>query len=232
MQNILKISMKKQKIIKLLKNVFLTLVLLCAVGALLLSVCNLTVIWSSEGEINLEEIPTCDAILILGAKVTGDTPSAILRDRLDKGCELYFAGVADRIIMSGDHGRVNYDEVNAMKAYAVSKGVPEEHIFTDHAGFDTYDSVYRAKKIFLCEKIVVVTQQFHINRAVFLASSVGLEAYGVTCSEEGYRPTRFTTDVREPLARVKAVASAVFKPKPTYLGESIPIYGEASASWD
>ncbi len=224
--------MKKQKIFKFLKNTLLIGVLLCAIGLLVLSVCNLTVIWSSDQNINPSDIPKCDAILILGAKVTGDTPSAILRDRLDKGCELYFSGVADRIIMSGDHGRVNYDEVNAMKAYAVSKGVPEEHIFTDHAGFDTYDSVYRAKEIFLCEKIAVVTQQFHINRAVFLGNSVGLETYGVTCSEEGYRPTRFTTHVREPLARIKAVANAVFKPKPTYLGDSIPIYGEASASWD
>lgn len=232
MQNILKQSMKKQKILKFFKNTFLAGVLLCAVGLLILSVCNLTVIWSSDKSINTAEIPECDAILILGAKVTGDTPSAILRDRLDKGCELYFAGVADRIIMSGDHGRENYDEVNAMKAYAVSKGVPEEHIFTDHAGFDTYDSVYRAKEIFLCEKIVVVTQQFHINRAVFLGNAVGLDIYGVTCEEEGYRPTRFTTHVREPLARVKAVLNAVFKPKPTYLGDSIPIYGEASASWD
>lgn len=203
-----------------------------AVCLLFLSVCNLTVIWGSQKKINASDVPKCDAIIILGAMVRGDTPSAILKARLDKGCELYFSGAADRIIMSGDHGRVDYDEVNAMKAYAVSKGVPEEHIFTDHAGFDTYDSMYRARDIFLCEKVIVVTQAFHVNRAVFLGNALGLETYGVTCSEESYSPAFFTTNVREPLARVKAVVNAVFKPKPKYLGDSIPIYGEASASWD
>ena len=203
-----------------------------AVCLLIISVCNLTVIWSSRKNVNSEDVPKCDAVIILGAMVRGDTPSAILKARLDKGCELYFSGAADRIIMSGDHGRTDYDEVNAMKAYAVSKGVPEEHIFTDHAGFDTYDSMYRARDIFLCEKVIVVTQAFHINRAVFLGNALGLETYGVTCSEESYSPSLFTTNVREPLARVKAAANAVFKPKPKYLGDSIPIYGEASASWD
>lgn len=224
--------MRKRKIIKFIKNLFLTALFIGGLCTLFVSVCNLTVIWGSQKKVNTQDVPKCDAIIILGAMVRGDTPSAILKARLDKGCELYFSGVADRIIMSGDHGRTDYDEVNAMKAYAVSKGVPEEHIFTDHAGFDTYDSMYRAKEIFLCEKVVVVTQAFHINRAVFLGNTLGLETYGVTCSEENYRPALFTTHVREPMARVKAVFNAVFKPKPKYLGDSIPIFGEASASWD
>lgn len=215
-----------------LKIAAVTCLFLCAVAVLVLSVCNITVLCSNNKNINIEQTPKCDAILILGAKVNGDTPSAVLRSRLEKGCELYFAGVADRIIMSGDHGRADYDEVNVMKSYAVSKGVPEEHIFTDHAGFNTYDSLYRAKEIFMCESVVVVTQQFHISRSVFLGNSLGLETYGVTSSEEEYAPSFVTVWLREPLARVKAVASAVFKPEPTYLGESIPISGEASASWD
>ena len=160
--------MRKQKIIRFVKNLFLTALFIGGLCVLLVSVCNLTVIWSSQKKVNTQDVPKCDAVIILGAMVRGDTPSAILKARLDKGCELYFSGAADRIIMSGDHGRADYDEVNAMKAYAVSKGVPEEHIFTDHAGFDTYDSMYRAKATFLCEKVIVVTQAFHINRAVFL----------------------------------------------------------------
>lgn len=224
--------MRKQKIIKFVKNLFLTALFIGGLCVLLVSVCNLTVIWGSQKKVNTQDVPKCDAVIILGAMVRGDTPSAILKSRLDKGCELYFSGAADRIIMSGDHGRTDYDEVNAMKAYAVSKGVPEEHIFTDHAGFDTYDSMYRAKAVFLCEKVIVVTQAFHINRAVFLGNALGLETYGVTCSEENYRPAFFTTHVREPMARVKACANALFKPKPRYLGDSIPIFGEASASWD
>ena len=224
--------MRKQKIIKFVKNLFLTALFIGGLCVLLVSVCNLTVIWGSQKKVNTQDVPKCDAVIVLGAMVRGDTPSAILKARLDKGCELYFSGAADRIIMSGDHGRTDYDEVNAMKAYAVSKGVPEEHIFTDHAGFDTYDSMYRAKAIFLCEKVIVVTQAFHINRAVFLGNALGLETYGVTCSEETYRPAFFTTHVREPMARVKACANALFKPKPRYLGDSIPIFGEASASWD
>lgn len=222
--------MKKQKAIKFIKRAFAACCLLVSVFLLTVCICNLTVILSSDSRVDTANIPKCDAILIPGAKVKDGVPSSALKDRLDKGCELYFAGVADRIIMSGDHGRTDYDEVNAMKAYAVSAGVPEEHIFTDHAGFDTYDSVYRAKEIFLCTSIVVVTQDFHINRAVFLGNAVGLDTYGVTCDE--YSPSFFTSNVREPLARVKAVISAVFRPKPTYLGDTIPIFGEASASWD
>ncbi len=194
--------------------------------------CNAAVVLSVSGNIDINNIPSCDAVLVLGARVYGNTPSTLLKDRLDKGIELYFKGVADRIIMSGDHGTEDYDEVNAMKAYAVEKGVPEEHIFTDHAGFETYDSVYRAKEIFLCQRIAVVTNEFHISRSVFLAQSVGLECYGVTCDEKNYSPSFFTVYVREPAARVKAVFSAVFKPSPKYTGDSIPIYGEASASWD
>lgn len=221
-----------KKVIKILIAVFAALAALAVTAVFAVVICNFAVIGLSEDSINSEQTPKCDAIVILGAKVNGEYPSAILRDRLQKGCELYFQGAADRIIMSGDHGREDYDEVNAMKAYAVSLGVPEEHIFTDHAGFDTYDTVYRAKEIFMCESVILVTQDFHINRAVFLGNAVGLEAYGATCDEEGYRPSRFTTHVREPLARVKAVINSIFKPEPTYLGDSIPITGDASASWD
>ena len=126
-------------------------------------------------------------IVVLGCQVWDDgTPSAILKDRLNRAIELYKLGVAPKIIMSGDHGQVDYDEVNAMKQYAIEKGVPSEDIFMDHAGFSTYETMYRAKEIFDADKIVVVTQEYHLYRALYIADKLGIEAYGVSSDYETY----------------------------------------------
>jgi len=110
-----------------------------------------------------------DCILVLGAGIRPDgTPSFMLRHRLDKGIELYEAGVAPKLLLSGDNGQERYDEVNAMKGYVLAQGVPAEDIFLDHAGFSTYDSIYRAKAVFAVEEAVVVTQNYHLYRALLL----------------------------------------------------------------
>ena len=173
-----------------------------------------------------------DCILVLGCGVRDDgTPSDMLRDRLERGLELYFAGVAPKLLMSGDHGSVEYDEVNIMKQYAIDKGVPSEDIFMDHAGFSTYESVYRAKEIFCADNIVIVTQEYHLYRALYLAKSFGLEVHGVSCDYYIYAGQKMR-EVREILARNKDFFTAIFKPYPTYLGEAIPVSGDGNLTND
>lgn len=173
-----------------------------------------------------------DCILVLGAGVRDDnTPSDMLRDRLDTSLSLFEGGVSDRILMSGDHGRADYDEVNVMKSYAVDRGVPSDCVFMDHAGFSTYESLYRAKDVFCAEKIIIVTQGYHLYRALYIAESLGLDAYGVAADRHTYAG-QFYRDIREVAARVKDAVICVFHPLPTYLGETIPIDGDGNRTND
>ncbi len=168
-------------------------------------------------------IKDADCILVPGALVLKNgRPSHILEDRIITALELYYSGVSNALLMSGDHGRKTYDEVKAMKKYAVEKGVPKEHIFTDHAGFSTYDSCYRAQDIFCAKKIVIVTQRYHLYRAVYIARSLGLEAYGVA-SDRRFIYGSGQRLIREFFARIKAFGSVIIKPQPVYSGEKIPI---------
>ena len=147
-----------------------------------------------------------DCILVLGCLVKDDgVPSDMLADRLKRGIELYEQGAAPKILMSGDHGRADYDEVNAMKRVAVDAGVPSSDVFLDHAGFSTYESVYRAKAVFGADKIIIVTQEYHLYRALFIAERLGVEAYGVNADLRAYRG-QTSRDVREILARCKDFA--------------------------
>lgn len=172
-----------------------------------------------------------DCIIILGAGIWGDKPSPMLEDRLQEGINLYKNNVADKIIMSGDHGRIEYDEVNTMKNYAIDKGIPSENIFMDHAGFSTYESIYRAKDIFEAKKVVIVTQEYHLYRALYIANQLGLEAYGVGADPRKYAGATYR-EIREILARDKDLVKCIFKPEPTYLGEAIPVSGNGDITND
>lgn len=173
-----------------------------------------------------------DAILVLGCGVLPNgNPSGMLADRIRKSVELYKSGVSKKIIMSGDHGKDDYDEVNTMKSAAISAGVPSEDIFMDHAGFSTYDSMYRARNIFRTEKILVVTQNYHLKRAVYIARHLGLDAYGANADYHIYR-NQYIRDAREAVARVKDFFSCIIKPPPKYLGESIPVSGNGDITND
>jgi Uncharacterized membrane protein len=173
-----------------------------------------------------------DCIIILGAGVKKDgKPMDMLKDRLVRGVALYHAGASDTLLMSGDHGRKNYDEVNAMKQYAIDNQVLSEHVFMDHAGFSTYETMYRAKEIFGVKKVLIVTQNYHLYRALYIAKAMGLEAYGVSSDLHTYAGQGFR-DKREILARVKDFFSVIFMPKPTYLGDSIPINGNGDQTND
>lgn len=180
----------------------------------------------------INEIGEADCIIILGCQVFSDgTLSAMLHDRVMRGIELYESKAAPKLIVSGDHGRKEYDEVNAMKKYAIDAEIPSENIFMDHAGFSTYESMYRAKEIFKAEKIIVVTQEYHLYRALYIAQKLGMEAYGVSSD---YRPYYGQTyrEVREILARCKDFATTLFKPEPTFLGEAIPVSGNGDLTND
>lgn len=164
-----------------------------------------------------------DAIIVLGASVHPDgTPSGILQDRLDDGIALYFAGAAPKIIMSGDNGTESYNECWAMKRYAVSQGVPSEDVFCDHAGFSTYETMYRARHVFGAERIVVATQTYHLYRALYDAQGVGMEAIGVP-SDYGEYDNQSWYDIREVFARTKDFFQVLFSVPSTFVGDPISL---------
>lgn len=164
-----------------------------------------------------------DAIVVLGASVRPDgTPSGILQDRLDDGIALYFAGAAPKIIMSGDNGTESYNECWAMKRYAVSQGVPSEDVFCDHAGFSTYETMYRARHVFGAERIVVATQTYHLYRALYDAQGVGMEAIGVP-SDYGEYANQSWYDIREVFARTKDFFQVLFSVPSTFVGDPISL---------
>ena len=184
-----------------------------------------------KSEKECEELVDVDCIIVLGAAVWDNKPSPMLEDRLLEGIALYQKGISKKIIMSGDHGQDEYDEVNIMKEFAIEKGIPSEDIFMDHAGFSTYESIYRAKEIFGAKKIIIVTQEYHLYRALYIAKTMGIEAYGVGADPRQYVGA-FNREVREILARNKDFAKCIFKPKPTYLGDPIPINGNGDDTND
>ena len=165
-----------------------------------------------------------DCVLVLGAGLRPNgEPSDMLADRLKTAVALYEAGAAPCILMSGDHSREDYDEVGAMMEYAENAGVPAEAIAPDYAGFSTYESIYRARDIYSAKKIVIVTQEYHLYRALYIAGALGVDAVGVSADIRTYRG-QIMREVREILARNKDFIYTVFKPEPTYLGEKLPLY--------
>ena len=183
--------------------------------------------------VSAQEVDHAQVAIVLGALVYAKPGklSPVLQDRVDTAIALYKAGKVDRLLMTGDHGQQNYDEVNSMRVYAEAKGVPDEHIFLDHAGFNTYDSMARARRVFMVDSAVVVTNQFHLDRSVFLARSQGIKAQGVVADMRPYSDANYN-DQREFLARCKAVLNVIWRPDPTFLGPQIPITGDARASHD
>ena len=169
------------------------------------------------------ELDDVDCIIVLGASVKhGNTPSLMLADRLDKSVEVYNTGVAPKVIMSGDHGGKYYNEVQVMKDYAITKGVPSEDIFMDHAGFSTYDTMYRAKEVFGAKKVIIVTQKYHLYRSVYVARKLGLDAYGVATDDFKYH-NQAKRDIREIFAVDKDFIWSLFKFDPVFLGEKIKL---------
>lgn len=178
------------------------------------------------------QVEDADCILVLGCGVRPDgTPSLMLQDRLNTGVRLYERQAAPKLLMSGDHSQVNYDEVNAMKAWAVEAEVPSEDVFMDHAGFSTYESMYRARDVFHAEKVIIVSQKYHLYRAVYDARRLGLEAWGVPAEDIAYYGQAYR-EAREVLARCKDFVYCLFRPLPTFLGDPIPVSGDGNLTND
>lgn len=195
---------------------------------------NAIVCLSTSAQIisNEEAAPlAADCIIVLGAGVRNGAPSPMLQDRLDTAIALYKSGAAKKLLMSGDHGQLDYDEVGVMKEYAINNGVPSEDIFMDHAGFSTYEAVYRAKEVFKVESAIIVTQEYHLYRALYIASSFGIKAHGVSADVRPYAGQLYY-DLREFLARTKDFFQCIVKPLPTYLGDALPISGNGNITND
>ncbi len=184
---------------------------------------------SEEEAAELEDV---DCVLVLGCSVYADgTLCPMLQDRVDCGIRLYKMGASPKLLMSGDHRDDGYDEVNPMKHEAIAQGVPSEDVFMDHAGINTYNSMYRARDVFGAKKIIIVTQRYHLYRSVFYARKLGLDAYGVACEQVSYYGA-FSRWGREVLARVKAFGYTIIQPSPEFLGDPIDLKGSGDLTND
>ena len=221
---------------KMVITAFRFLILIVILGLCLLFGIDFYVRSSTKDRIispeNASSVSDADCILVLGAGIRTDgSPSPMLQDRLNTGIELYQNGAAPKLLMSGDHGRKKYNEVQTMKDIALDQGVPSEYVFMDHAGFSTYDSLYRARDVFQARKVIIVTQKYHLYRALYIARSLGLDTWGVSADTRRYRG-QSQRDFREILARDKDFFVSVFKPLPKYLGDTIPITGNGDLTND
>ena len=217
------------------RKVLLVLLLLAAFACAAVFVPN-TIVKGTQAKriVTIEEaaeLEKADCILALGCRVySNGSMSPMLRDRVQLALDVYNTGVSDKLLMSGDHGQTDYNEVQAMKDYLIENGVASSDVFMDHAGFSTYDSVYRAKAVFNAERIIIVTHRFHLYRALYIAERLGIEAYGVAAEDLYAGNTR--REVREILARDKDLVKCIFKPKPTFLGEIIDVHGDGDRTND
>lgn len=232
----MQVKINKAKLKKCLCTMLVVVLILGLLGGGAVLGINLWVTGSVRKNILTEQqaaqLQDVDCIIVLGCQVHSDgTPSHMLEDRLRRGVALYELGAAPKLLMSGDHGTQGYDEVDAMKRYAVDAGIPSADVFMDHAGFSTYETICRAKEIFGAQKVLIVTQTYHLYRAMYIAEAFGMEAYGVAAEYRTYSG-QLIRDVREVLARVKDFGMAIVKPDPTYLGEAIPISGDGELTHD
>ena len=218
-----------------MKKVMTYIIIILIIILLIVLAINLYVKQSTKKQIiennDYSGLKDIDCIIILGAGIWGDKPSPMLEDRLLEGISLYENNVSSKIIMSGDHGKEDYDEVNIMKNFAIEKGIPSENIFMDHAGFSSYESIYRAKEIFKAKKVVIVTQKYHLYRVLYIANKLGLDAYGVGADPRQYVGAMYR-ELREILARNKDFVKCIFKPEPTYLGDTILVSGNGDVTND
>lgn len=222
--------------LKIFKRLIKTVLLAICTGLILIFGISLYIKKSADPQLlSADEaayLDDVDCILVLGAGVKSDkTPSAMLAERLNLGIDLYNSGVSEKLLMSGDHAQDNYNEVQVMKDYAAARNIPTEDIFMDHAGFSTYDSIYRAKEVFQAQKVIIVSQEYHLPRALYLARKMGLDAYGVPADTKRYKG-QLARDLREVLARDKDFITGIIKPAPTHLGNSIPVNGNGNVTND
>jgi SanA protein len=171
---------------------------------------------------SVSAVPSSPVAIVFGAGlVANGQPSPILADRLETAIVLYKAGKTKKLLVSGDNFLRYHDETRAMKRYLVDRGVPVKDIVSDFAGLSTYDTCYRAKEVFGVDRAILVTQRFHMPRALYIATSMGILADGVPANEQ--RKVRLTYVVREILSRSLAIVMVVVRPRPHFIGDKQPI---------
>lgn len=212
-------------ILNLIKLIFLAVILIVLVQLAVLG------IGKAHLRTDVSDLNKADCILVLGAGINYDgSPGPYLQERLDTAIELYWGGYADKLLLSGDNGQVEYNEVASMKDYCLDAGVPAEDIFLDYAGFSTYESMYRAKAVFKVESVIVSTQEFHEYRAIYTGTVLGMKTQGYSAKAVQSANSKALA-IREFLAREKDFFKAILRIKPTYLGDEIPITGDGQSSW-
>lgn len=179
-----------------------------------------------KDNLNIKDI---DCILILGASVTNNKPSPILKDRLNTGINLYQNKLSNKILVSGDNETDEYDEVTVMKNYLIENNIESQDIFVDHYGISTYDSIYRLKHIYKAKKVIIVTQKYHLYRSLYIAKSMNIEAYGVEADNINYQQN-YNREIREFLARIKDFIKCLKKSQSKYLGEVYLIEGNGDTT--
>lgn len=198
------------------KIILITIMTIIVLSPLLI---NLYVILNTTSNIITKEayqqLKDVDYILVLGASVRRERPSPMLEDRLKKAIELYNINTQNKILVTGDHTKEDYDEVTIMKNYLLENNIPEEKIIMDPAGVSTYDSIFRVQKQLKAKKIIIVSQKYHLYRALYIANSLGIEAYGVPADDIKYKGATYR-EVREILARNKDFIKSIIKPTSYY----------------
>ncbi len=209
-----------------MKRLLLCLVFGCGAVVLFILITNAVIAVGTMPYIysGAAEAPAAQAAIIPGAAILRNGGlSGIFRDRADAAIRLYKAGKVSKILVSGDNSTVSHNEVNPVRTYLLESGIPDRDIFLDHAGFDTYSTMYRARAIFQATSVLVTTQSFHLPRAVFIARQLGIDASGVA-ADRGH--VLFRNYIRETFADEKAVLDLIGGRRPKYLGEQIPITGD------
>lgn len=187
---------------------------------------------SAADIVSFDDVEPEYVAIVFGAGLKADgSLSDILHDRVQTGIDLYNAKKVDVLLFSGDNGQVSHDEVNAMRRFALDSGVLAEDIFLDHAGFDTYDTVYRARNVFGITQAILVTQEYHLPRALYLANAMGISAQGVSADRQQYLGA-FSRNARELLADLKAVIDVTLHVSSKYGGPAIDIFGDGRSTWD
>lgn len=201
--------------------------------ALLVALANAYVLTSGEDSTSkIADVPETEVAIVLGAAIEADGKmSTMLADRVEQAAALWHTGRVKKILVSGDHQSWSYDEPDTMRKALVRDGVPPRDVFEDHAGFDTWATMVRARNVFGVRKAVVVTQGFHMPRALFLAEEAGIDATGLTSDLHPYGFQGAKSDVREVLSRVKAIADVTLE-TPAVAGPKIPIAtSDGRESW-
>lgn len=214
---------------KKIKKFILPAIILCLIGLAVVLVTNSNVTAKTEKEIftELKDVPKTKVVIIFGAGISGDQPSRYLKDRLDAGILLYKSNKVDKILLSGDNGRNEYDELTVMKLYCQKNGVDTTKIYIDYAGFDSYSTMYRAKHIFKVDTAILVSQKYHLNRCIYLGDQLGIESFGYS-ADRGIYPGYNYYSFREKLSVTKSVLDIIRNRKPIYLGKPVDINGKSN----